>query len=72
MIMLALLSFRAWIPARNILDLSYKPPQKKKSKAWTQAIFELNEHIRLLKERNIEVNGIKVDIYDYNLQLLLE
>jgi len=50
---------RAWIPARNIFDLSYKPPQKKKSKAWTQAIFELNEHIRLLKERNVEVNGIK-------------
>ena len=52
--------FRAWIPAKNIFDLSYKPPQKKKSKIWNQAIFELNEHVRILKERKLEVNGIKV------------
>lgn len=50
---------RAWIPSRNIFDLNYKPPQKKKSKAWNQAMFELNEHIRLLKERNLEVDGVK-------------
>eukprot|EP00795_Rhopilema_esculentum_P009616 gene9616-17375_t len=50
---------RAWIPAKNIFDLSYKPPLKKKSKIWNQAIFELNEHVRILKERKLEVNGIK-------------
>ncbi len=43
--------FRAWVPSRNLFDLKYKPPVKK-SKAWTQAIFELQEHVRLLKERN--------------------
>ena len=65
-----LLTLRAWIPSRNIFDLNYKPPQKKKSKAWNQAMFELNEHIRLLKERNLEVDGVKVRFVELFLQFV--